>query len=199
MGSEMCIRDSLSVDQSLYYLQMILKGVDFLHENGVLHLNINCKHFLYSFIDVSNKILIVHTAAQTVLLFDEGRVVKLSDFSTAVSISNISEKGSTDGRLIYCAAPEVIQEDQPSPSSDIWSAMCTMVQMLTSRNPGCHRGYRRPMAMMLLVSWDYKAPSITLPLKPCTLGGVQNFLSMCMFFPGIGLLASRLSLVWFYR
>lgn len=151
----------LSVDQSLYYLQMILKGVDFLHENGVLHLNINCmynfnSYALMSSITILNQLLIVHASAQTVLLFDEGRVAKLSDFTTAVSISNISEARSTDGRLIYCAAPEIIQEDQPSPSSDVWSAMCTMVQMLTSRNPGCHRGYRRPMAMMLLVSWDCK-------------------------------------------
>ena len=27
-----------------------------------------------------------------------------------------------------------------------------MVQMLTARNPGCHRGFRHPMAMMLLVN-----------------------------------------------
>ena len=35
----------LSTDQSLYYLYMILKGIKFLHENGVIHLNINCKHY----------------------------------------------------------------------------------------------------------------------------------------------------------
>ena len=86
------------------------------------------------------------------LLFDDGRVVKLSDFSTAVSVSKITEKWQhTNGRLIYSAAPEVIQEETPFPSSDMWSAMCTLVQMLTSKHPGCHKGHRRPMAMMLLV------------------------------------------------
>ena len=93
------------------------------------------------------------------LLFDDGRVVKLSDFSTAISVSKITEKWQhTDGRLIYSAAPEVIQEEIPSPSSDVWSAMCTLVQMLTSKHPGCHKGHRRPMAMMLLVrlSMEYK-------------------------------------------
>ena len=100
------------------------------------------------------------------LLFNEGRVVKLSDFSTAVHVDKVSEKENyTDGRLIYCAAPEVIQEDTPSPSSDVWSAMCTMVQMLTSRHPGCHKGYRRPMAMMLLVSSSCTCPALRLTFR----------------------------------
>ena len=37
----------LSIDQSLYYLYMILKGIEFLHENGVIHLNINCKQYYF--------------------------------------------------------------------------------------------------------------------------------------------------------
>ena len=98
------------------------------------------------------------------LLFDDGRLLKLSDFSTAVSINKITEKWQhTEGRLIYSAAPEVIQEETPSPSSDIWSAMCAMVQMLTSRQPGCHKGYRRPMAMMLLVSSSMEYPLKSVP------------------------------------
>ena len=30
----------LSIDQSLYYLHQVLSGVQFLHQNNVIHLNI---------------------------------------------------------------------------------------------------------------------------------------------------------------
>ena len=38
----------LPEDQSLYYLQQILRGVNFLHQNGFLHLDIKgtCSHFV---------------------------------------------------------------------------------------------------------------------------------------------------------
>ena len=53
----------LDRDQALFYFWQVLKGVNFLHENSILHLDIK-----------SSKILV----------FDGGRMLKICGFSTAV-------------------------------------------------------------------------------------------------------------------
>lgn len=40
----------LSVHQSLYYLQQTLSGVQFLHQNGVLHLDICGKYYVQNYV-----------------------------------------------------------------------------------------------------------------------------------------------------
>jgi serine/threonine protein kinase len=55
------------------------------------------------------------------------------------------------GVTAYFAAPEIIKEEVPKFSADIWSVICILVEMLTARWPGCHQVVRNAEAMMFLV------------------------------------------------
>ena len=89
--SEMLVDEShelvaLDCDQALYYFWQLLKGVDFLHKSGVLHLDIK---------------------GANLLVFDEGRTLKICDFGTAVHTEDIASSiGKNLGTPLF-AAPEV--------------------------------------------------------------------------------------------
>ena len=76
----------LETDQALYYFWQLLEGVNFLHKNGILHLDIK---------------------GLNVLLFDEGRTLKICDFGTAVRVDEIASKTGKNLGTPQFAAPEV--------------------------------------------------------------------------------------------
>ncbi len=77
----------LDPDQSLYYFRQLLLGVKFLHDNGVLHLDIKCLNLL---------------------IFNEGKTLKLCDFGTAMSIDSLASSSRTHCCMTpLFAAPEV--------------------------------------------------------------------------------------------
>lgn len=76
----------LDSEQALFYFWQMLKGVDFLHKNDILHLNIN---------------------GSNILVFDEGRTVKIANFEIAISMNEAASKvGKNLGTLPF-SAPEV--------------------------------------------------------------------------------------------
>ena len=78
--------------------------------------------------------------------------MKLAGFGTAVAVSEMTSFQGLKGYTPHFAAPEVIRGEVPKCSADIWSVLCTLIQMLTARIPGCHQVKRNEMAMMYLVS-----------------------------------------------
>ena len=97
----------------------------------------------------------IHTlphTAQNILVFDSGRTVKLSDFSTAVAVGEVTSMRGLKDLTPYFAAPEVIKEEVPKSSADVWSVLCVLVEMLTARYPGFHHVGTNQVAMMFLVS-----------------------------------------------
>jgi serine/threonine protein kinase len=71
-----------------------------------------------------------------VLVFNEGRHVKLTDFGSSVKLSETSIK-LQEGFTVHFAAPEVIKTGSASFSADIWSAMCCLIEMITGYLPWC--------------------------------------------------------------
>ena len=73
-------------DQALYYFWQLLEGVKFLHDNNVLHLDIK---------------------GLNLLVFDQGKTLKLCDFGTALSIDNIASSVGKNLCTPQFASPEV--------------------------------------------------------------------------------------------
>ena len=95
---------------SLYATQM-LRGLLFLHEQGVIHRDIK---------------------GANILTTKEG-LVKLADFGVATK-----QQGLTEGSVVgtpYWMAPEVIELAGATTASDIWSLGCTVIELLDGRPP----------------------------------------------------------------
>lgn len=72
--------------QAMYYFWQLLEGVKFLHDNNILHLDIK---------------------GLNLLIFDEGKTLKLCDFGTAVKIDDITSSIGNHQCTPQFAAPEV--------------------------------------------------------------------------------------------
>eukprot|EP01060_Flectonema_neradi_P024504 TRINITY_DN3341_c0_g2_i1.p1 TRINITY_DN3341_c0_g2~~TRINITY_DN3341_c0_g2_i1.p1 ORF type:complete len:1629 (+),score=194.19 TRINITY_DN3341_c0_g2_i1:44-4930(+) len=93
------------------YTVSILKGLEFMHQNSIVHRDIK---------------------GDNVLLSNGG--CKLSDFGSIKLISD-STKGKTVLGTPRWMAPEVINSDQYGEKADIWSVGCTICEMLTGDPP----------------------------------------------------------------
>ena len=109
----------LCIEQSLYYLGQILQGVFYLHNNSVMHLDIKTPN---------------------VLVFNSGKTVKLADFGTSVTYNGSVLSPCRTGVSPLYAAPEIVREESPRFTSDVWSALCVFVELITAKLPWCFRG-----------------------------------------------------------
>ena len=76
----------LDRDQALFYFWQVLKGVDFLHKNNVLHLDIK---------------------GSNILVFDEGRTLKICNFEMAMHVDEVASKAGKHLGTLHFLAPEV--------------------------------------------------------------------------------------------
>ncbi|KAH7293303.1 hypothetical protein KP509_28G019800 [Ceratopteris richardii] len=96
------------------FTRSILKGLAYLHEQGIVHCDIKSKNILVA----------------------SSGDVKIADFGAA---RRIDEPPLTKGNHLrgtpLCMAPEVAVGEVPTPASDIWSLGCTVVEMLQGAPP----------------------------------------------------------------
>ena len=76
----------LESDQALYYFQQLLEGVQFLHKNNVMHLDIK---------------------GLNLLIFNEGRTLKICDFGTALRVEEVAASAGKNLGTPQFASPEV--------------------------------------------------------------------------------------------
>ena len=76
----------LERDQALFYFWQVLKGVNFLHSSNILHLDIK---------------------GTNILVFDEGRTLKICDLGTALHVDDIASSVGKNLGTIQFSAPEV--------------------------------------------------------------------------------------------
>ncbi|KAG3036506.1 hypothetical protein JG687_00001004 [Phytophthora cactorum] len=103
---------SLSETLVAMYITQVLRGLAYLHEQGVLHRDVK---------------------GANILTTKDG-LVKLADFGVAIKLNETQKANSVVGSP-YWMAPEVIEMAGWSSASDIWSVGCTIIELLTTKPP----------------------------------------------------------------
>ncbi|KIY63617.1 kinase-like protein [Cylindrobasidium torrendii FP15055 ss-10] len=103
---------SLSPACSRYYAAQIIDAVSYMHSKGIIHRDLK---------------------PENILLDGENRI-KITDFGTAVVQHSELEPDKFAGTAQYMA-PEQIEKNESSRSSDIWSIGCVIYHMLAGRYP----------------------------------------------------------------
>ncbi|GLJ08683.1 hypothetical protein SUGI_0093580 [Cryptomeria japonica] len=133
------------------YTRDILRGLDYLHRQGIVHCDIKGKN----------------------VLVGSGGVVKLGDFGSA---RRTEEKGqiSVLRGIPLWMAPEVVNQVEQGPPSDIWSLGCTVVEMATGRPPWTNAS--NPLAALYLIGCTHELPELPACLSPQG----RDFLDKCL-------------------
>jgi hypothetical protein len=135
------------------YLIQILKGLDYLHNNGVIHRDLK---------------------GANILLDSKGKV-KLSDFGCSRQYQSDSDSGfvsSVKGSLPWMA-PEVIKQKGYGRKADIWSLGCVALEMLTAKKPWDNE--INHISFMMKIALDGNTPDIPEGVSQ----EARNFLEQC--------------------
>lgn len=94
------------------YVKQTLNGLNYLHEQGVIHRDIKAAN----------------------ILLDSNNVVKLADFGVSTKVTTMTMAMTVAGSLNWMA-PEIIGNRGASTLSDIWSLGATVLEVLTGNPP----------------------------------------------------------------
>ncbi|OMJ72608.1 hypothetical protein SteCoe_28906 [Stentor coeruleus] len=137
------------------YARQILKGIQFLHENGIIHRDLKCDN----------------------ILLDSSGKIKLCDFGCSKNYTDdLMESGgvmSVKGSLPWMA-PEVMKEGGYGRKADIWSIGCVVLEMLTAKPPW--NGTENQVLLMMKVLLYSEVPQIPNNIsQEC-----KDFLTKCL-------------------
>jgi serine/threonine protein kinase len=96
--------------------RQMLRGVQYLHDSGVIHRDIK---------------------GANILVTNDG-VLKLADFGCSKSIDEACSKTRGCSTMVgtpYWMAPEVLKSEPYGTKADVWSVGCTIVEMVTGKPP----------------------------------------------------------------
>ena len=121
-------KKNLSEEQIASVMQMVLRGLQFLHERRKIHRDVK---------------------AGNILLNHEG-FAKLADFGVSAQMKNSFSKKNSRIGTPYWMSPEVIKKSEYNQSADIWSLGITCVEMAEGEPP--HSEMKPWKAMMVIIS-----------------------------------------------
>ncbi|KAJ5071692.1 mtk1/mekk4 [Anaeramoeba ignava] len=94
------------------YMFQTLKGLEYLHKQGVIHRDIKGANILST----------------------KESMIKLTDFGIATKLGESDQTGNALGTPFWMA-PEIIELTPATPACDIWSLGCTAIELLTGKPP----------------------------------------------------------------
>ncbi len=111
---ELIERNFFAVEDALEVFQSIVEAVSFTHSNGIIHRDIKSQN----------------------IKLTAGGVPKLLDFGIAKgeASSNLTREGGVIGTPNYIA-PEQLDGEQASPTTDIWALGILLYELLTGKKP----------------------------------------------------------------
>ncbi|KAK4378715.1 hypothetical protein RND71_000577 [Anisodus tanguticus] len=110
---------SLDEEVICLYTKGILKGLKYLHENGIVHCDLKCKNILLG-------------TSGEIKLADFGCTKRIKDNKVNDSPKSLSK--SIGGTPLWMA-PEILRNEELDFSADIWSLGCTIIEMATGKTP----------------------------------------------------------------
>lgn len=122
----------LPEQQIVTYAKLILQGLEYLHDQGVVHRDVK---------------------AANVLIIEETKEIKLADFGVATRVTNQYE--TVVGTPNWMAPETVLGGDGICTASDIWSLGATIIELLTTYPP-YHE--LNPMATLHAIGTDDHPP-----------------------------------------
>jgi serine/threonine protein kinase len=141
------------------YGKQILEGLNYLHENNVIHKDLKGAN----------------------ILVDSDGTAKLADFGCSTQLEmTLKTVGDKQGDnplkgSIPWMAPEVIKATNHGRRSDIWSFGCTILEMATGKIPWHQYNFDNPAALVVKI-----ALSDEIPLVPDTLSeDLQKLIGLC--------------------
>eukprot|EP00743_Colponemidia_sp_Colp-15_P006240 GILK01006712.1.p1 GENE.GILK01006712.1~~GILK01006712.1.p1 ORF type:complete len:572 (-),score=95.99 GILK01006712.1:175-1890(-) len=137
------------------YTKQLLLGLDYLHENRILHRDIKGAN----------------------ALVDSQGCVKLADFGCSKHIADIVSISdackSIRGTPLWMA-PEIISQSGHGPQADVWSIGCTVLEMLTAKPPWAQ--FSNPYTALFSIVQAKTTP----PLPENISTDVRDFLNCCL-------------------
>ncbi|KAK3129970.1 hypothetical protein QOZ80_6BG0487250 [Eleusine coracana subsp. coracana] len=136
------------------YTKQILQGLEYLHNNAIIHRDIKGAN----------------------ILVDNKGCIKLADFGASKQVAKLATvtAAKTMKGTPYWMAPEVIVGSGHSFSADIWSVGCTVIEMATGKPPWSQQ--YQEVALLFHVGTTKSHPPIPEHLSP----EAKDFLLKCL-------------------
>ncbi|XP_004230432.1 mitogen-activated protein kinase kinase kinase 18-like [Solanum lycopersicum] len=153
---------SLDEEVICLYTKGILKGLRYLHENGIVHCDVKCKNILLG-------------SSGEIKLADLGCAKRIKDYYHEVKCNTKSLSKSTGGTPLWMA-PEILRNEELDFAADIWSLGCTIIEMATGKTPWGGDICTNPLAAVMKIACTNEMPQFPSNFSDVGL----DFLAKCL-------------------